>query len=271
MDLAGKYPLLTRAEETALLKRVRGKKGVCREVVDKLVLSNLRLVVRISNEFHCASLSQNDIILEGVIGLQQAIERFKPGKGAKLSTYASWWIKQRMRRYIYEHGRTVRVPVHACEKITAFNRVKGRLLEELHREPTLEEICEATGVSERQIEKLIRMDSTCVTLDAPLGDDGDSATLGDMIPDESVRGADVNAEESSDFQLVKEVLAEYPRREREIVSLRLGLDGGKPMTLERIGKRFKITRERIRQIQHNVLRQVREAINRREKYSGMGL
>lgn len=271
IDLAGKYPLLSREEETALLRNIRTKGGaVCREVVDKLILSNLRLVVTISKDFRHSTLPQNDIILEGVIGLQKAVERFIPAKGSKLSTYASWWIKQYMRRYIYEHGRTVRIPVHACEKIIAYNRVKSRLTEELHRAPTVYEIVDATGVSEKQIERLVRMDASCVTLDAPLGEDADSMTLGDIIPDERSGGADTDAEFRSDIALIKEILASYPKREREIVSLRLGLDGGKPMTLERLGLRFKITRERIRQIQRNVLTSVRNSIDRQDGIAGGG-
>lgn len=271
MNMAGKYPLLSRKEETALLGKVVGRKRGWKAAAETLLLSNLRLVVKIARDFSYSSIPIEDLVSEGVIGLQGSIDRFQMGRNAKLSTYASWWIKQRMRRYIADHGREVRLPVHANEKLFKFNRVRAQIAEELGREPTVEEISEATGMEVKAIEKLYKYDSVFLPIDAPIGFDGSDATFGDILADENASMADRKAELNTDYQIATDILGKYPKREQSIIVRRLGLDGGKPETLEALGRRFSVSRERIRQIQQNVISEIRDAIERKDRIAGMGI
>jgi RNA polymerase primary sigma factor len=271
MALAGRYPLLTLAEETALLKKVAERKRGWVFASERLVLCNLRLVVKIARDFSYSTIPLQDLTSEGVIGLQLAIERFKPGKGAKLSTYAGFWIRQRIRRFIADFGREIRIPVHANERLFKFRKIRSQIVEELGREPTDEELSEVTGMSLDRIEKLSRSDATFVSIDAPASAEAVDGTLGDIIADENASMADRDAELHADFKIANDILSTYSKRERDIIVRRLGLHGGRAETLEELGRRFNVSRERIRQIQRDVTNAIRDAIERKDRLAGMGL
>jgi RNA polymerase primary sigma factor len=257
----GEYPLITVEEEVVLAGRI--KKGD-QEARHKMVRSNLRLVVKIARDYSNFGLPLLDLISEGNIGLMKAVERFDPQKGGKLSTYAAWWIKQSIKRALANQSKTIRLPVHLVDKIAKLRRVSAQLTEELGREPTDQELAEEVGMAEAKVAALKSAAIRPTSLDQPISDD-DSTALGDIIGDdqafdpyEILRDKDLRDE-------VGDLLDVLDDRERKIINCRFGLDGQKTKTLEEVGVKFGVTRERIRQLQNIALRKLRRALSKKER------
>jgi RNA polymerase primary sigma factor len=254
-------PLLTPEEEIKLAAQIKRGNKKARE---KMIRANLRLVVKIANDFSSYGLPLLDLISEGNIGLMKAVERFDPKKGGKLSTYASWWIKQSIKRALANQGKTIRLPVHLVDKISKIRRVSQQMTEELGHEPTDLEIAEEIGLTESKVAHLRSVSARPASLDAKLGPDEDTS-FGDLVGDER---AEDPFEALRDRDLREEVVAlleQLDGRERQIISFRFGLDGGRERTLEEVGKKFGVTRERIRQLQNIALQKMRKALNKREE------
>jgi RNA polymerase primary sigma factor len=249
-------PLLTSREETELSKRV--KKGD-REARSHMIKANLRLVVKIARDYENHGLPLLDLINEGNLGLMKAVDRFDPKKGAKLSTYAALWIKQSIRRALSNHSRTVRLPVHVADQISRLNRAGFKLTETLGREPSDDELAAQLRVAPAKAARLRELGRRATSLDAPIGDEADSR-FGDVIEDETVATPLEALQSKSAREEVTELVKNLPAREAEILVLRYGLDGRKPQTLEEVGRKFKVTRERIRQLQEMALEKLRRRL-----------
>lgn len=249
----GKISLLTPEEEVELAKRVEEGDE---EAKKKLIEANLRLVVSIAKKYIGRGLSFLDLIQEGNLGLIRAVEKFDYRKGFKFSTYATWWIRQAITRAIADQARTIRIPVHMVETINKLIRVSRQLVQQLGREPTIEEIAQALGLPPEKVEDIQRIAQEPVSLETPIGEEEDSQ-LGDFLEDkESPNPEDATAGQLLREQL-EEMLGELTEREREVLRLRFGLEDGHAHTLEEVGKRFNVTRERIRQIEAKALRKLR--------------
>ena len=253
----GQTPLLTPKEEIDLAARI--KKGD-KKARDLMIRANLRLVVKIAHDYARYGLPLLDLISEGNIGLMKAVERFDPKKGGKLSTYAAWWIKQGIKRALANQSKTIRLPAHLVDKIGRMRRTEHRLAEELGRDPTVDELASELQVSPAVVEHWQTVSLKPASLDAPLGDD-DSAQFGDVVADDR---ATLPYDQINDSQLKTEVeglLDHLDHREREILRYRYGLQGAVEETLEDVGKRFGITRERVRQIQNAAVTKLREMMD----------
>ena len=249
----GKVPLLTAEEEIELAKRMEEGDE---EAKHRLSEANLRLVVSIAKRYVGRGMLFLDLIQEGNLGLIKAVDKFDYRKGYKFSTYATWWIRQAITRAIADQARTIRIPVHMVETINKLIRVSRQLLQEYGREPLPEEIAEEMGISEEKVREIIKIAQEPVSLETPIGEEEDSH-LGDFLPDdEAPAPADAAA-----FTLLKEqlmsVLSTLTPREEMVLKLRFGLEDGRQRTLEEVGKEFKVTRERIRQIEAKALRKLR--------------
>ncbi len=249
----GKVPLLTAEEEIDIAKRMEeGDEGA----KAKLTEANLRLVVSIAKRYVGRGMLFLDLIQEGNLGLIKAVDKFDYRKGYKFSTYATWWIRQAITRAIADQARTIRIPVHMVETINKLIRVSRQLLQEYGREPTPDEIAYVMNISESKVREIIKIAQEPVSLETPIGEEEDSH-LGDFIPDED---APAPADAAS-FTLMKEqlmdVLDSLTPREEKVLRLRFGLDDGHQRTLEEVGRVFKVTRERIRQIEAKALRKLR--------------
>jgi len=264
----GQYPLLTAEEEIELAKgyeRDRKERGETTKsrYKDKLIESNLRLVVSIAKKYIGRGLSLLDLIQEGNQGLIRAVEKYDWRRGFKFSTYATWWIRQAITRAIADQARTIRIPVHMVETINKLYRISQRLMQDLGREPTPEEIGEELGISADRVREIFKISQEVTSLDTKVGEDEDS-TLGDFVADET-RPSPVDA---ASKQLLKdhldEVLHTLTEREAKVLTLRFGLDGGQPKTLEEVGKVFGVTRERIRQIEAKALRKLKHPSRRKK-------
>ena len=261
----GQIPLLTPEQETELAAKIQKGDPAARE---RMILSNLRLVVTIAHDYVDLGLSLLDLISEGNIGLTKAVERFDPTKGAKLSTYAAWWIKQSIKRALANQSKTIRLPVHLVDKIAKVRRVSLQMSDELGREPTDEELSEEIGIASGKVSKLKSLGIRPVSLDAAIGDE-DSTEFSEMIGDED---AETPFESLRDKNLLRQMdglLDVLDQREKRIISQRFGLGGGKPKTLEDIGKNFGVTRERIRQLQNIALAKLRRALSKKEDPGGL--
>ena len=256
----GRIPLLTPQQEIELAAKIKKGDPAARE---RMINSNLRLVVTIARDYIDLGLPLLDLISEGNIGLTKAVERFDPAKGAKLSTYAMWWIKQSIKRGLADQSKMIRLPVHLVDKVAKVRRVSLQMSDELGREPTDGELGEELGIAAEKVARLRSLAIRPASLDAPIVDD-DSTEFGESVGDEN---AQTPFEWLCDKNLRGEVdglIALLDSREKEIISQRFGLDGGKPKTLEDVGKDFGVTRERIRQLQNIALAKLRRALSKKE-------
>jgi len=249
----GRVPLLTPEEEINLAQRMEQGDE---EAKRRLAEANLRLVVSIAKRYVGRGMLFLDLIQEGNLGLIKAVEKFDFRKGFKFSTYATWWIRQAITRAIADQARTIRIPVHMVETINKLIRVSRQLLQELGRDPVPEEIAREMGITEDKVREILKIAQEPVSLETPIGEEEDSH-LGDFIEDHDARAP---AEEAS-FTLLREqldeVLETLTDREQKVLRLRFGLDDGRARTLEEVGQKFGVTRERIRQIEAKTLRKLR--------------
>ena len=256
-----KTDLLTPAEEVELAAKI--KKGD-KKARTHMIRANLRLVVKIAQDYSGYGLPLADLISEGNIGLMKAVERFDPNKGGKLSTYGSWWIKQSIKRALANQSKTIRLPVHMVDKIARMRRISGMLAESIGRDPTEDELAEELGIPRRKLALLKRASKRPASLNAPVYED-DSGEYSDMIGDERA----VDPFEALDTKTMRGELSELleilDEREHRIIDARFGLNGKKPMTLEEVGVEFSVTRERIRQLQNIALVKMRKALHRKEE------
>ncbi len=257
-------PLLTMAQEVDLAKHI--KRGD-RKAREQMIKANLRLVVKIARDYENYGMPLLDLINEGNIGLMKAVERFDPAKGAKFSTYGAWWIKQSIKRALANQSKTIRLPVHVVDKVAHIRRASMRLQEVFGREPTDEEIAEELGISTRRVSQYRAAAVTPTSLDASLGDE-DSNRIADVVEDERAETPYQELEEKTNTNLVREMLGKLDPREATILQLRFNLNGEREETLEEIGKKFGVTRERIRQIQEMALSKLRKMIERLEVPEG---
>jgi RNA polymerase primary sigma factor len=257
----GKTALLTPAEEVALAKRIRRGDKSAR---DHMISANLRLVVKIAMDYKDFGLPLLDLISEGNIGLIKAVERFDPRKGGKLSTYAAWWIKQSIKRALANQSKTIRLPVHLVDKIAKMRRTAMALTEELGREPSDEELAMELQIPTSKVAHLKSVSVRPTSLDAPIGEEGDSATFGEIVGDENAISPFDSLKERSRNADLRTMISSLEPREAEIIKYRFGLDGYDELTLEEVGRKFKVTRERIRQLQNIALSKMRKAIARNE-------
>jgi RNA polymerase primary sigma factor len=262
----GKTPLLTREEENKLAAQVQRGSKRARE---QMIKANLRLVVKISHDYANFGMPLLDLINEGNIGLMKAVERFNPRKGAKLSTYAALWIKQSIRRALSNQSKTIRLPVHIVDKVHKMNRDVQKLTERLGREPNDAELAKSLDISTAKVATLRKLGVSPISLDAPIGDEDDSR-FGDIVQDEGAMTPYELLRMKTMRQEIREHVKYLVPREAEILTLRFGLDGQSPRTLEQVGKRFKVTRERVRQIQEIALRKLRRRVEASESTNTVG-
>jgi RNA polymerase primary sigma factor len=248
----GRVPLLTADLEIALAKRIeRGDM----EAKQHMVEANLRLVVSIAKGYLGRGLTFLDLIQEGSLGLIRAVEKFDHRRGYKFSTYATWWIRQAVTRAIADKGRTIRIPVHMVERLNKVVQVERQLVQSLGREPTPEEIAKNLDCTPREVRDILRMSQQPISLERPVGEE-DESELGDFVEDENAVSPFELASENLRRENVRRALAALPQREREVIEMRFGLTGGRPRTLEEVGRAFNVTRERIRQIENHTLKKL---------------
>jgi RNA polymerase primary sigma factor len=256
----GQVPLLTPAQEIELAARI--KKGD-REARAHMIKANLRLVVKIAQDYAHYGLPLLDLISEGNIGLMKAVERFDPNKGGKLSTYGAWWIKQSIKRALANQAKIIRLPVHLVDKLNRIKRVSLKLADQLGREPTDQELADAVKMPRAKVAHLLNVSTRPASLDAPIGDD-DMTEFSEIVGDDSALTPYELLRNKVLRDEITELLHELEEREAEILIARFGLDGSKPKTLEDIGRKFKVTRERIRQLQNLGLRKLRRLMEKRD-------
>lgn len=253
-------PLLSIQDEIDLAARIQRGDAAARE---HMITANLRLVVKIARDYEGMGLPLLDMVNEGNMGLMRAVERFDPTKGAKLSTYAAWWIKQSIKRAVANQGKTIRLPVHLVDRVAKIRRTALKLHEELGREPTDAEVAEVLGMAAARVTELLIASCRPASLDAPVGDDEDTR-FADLVRDDNTSTAFESLDETSRHDMVLELLERLDTREISVIRERFGLNGRHERTLEQIGQRFGVTRERIRQIEAGALRKLRKLVERRE-------
>ena len=256
-------PLLTIEEENALAERI--KQGD-QEARDHMIRANLRLVVKIAGDYAGYGVSMSDLVSEGNIGLMNAVDRFDPEKGGKLSTYGAWWIKASIKRALADQSKTVRLPIHMVDKIARIRRIASSLNEVLGREPTNDELAAETGLSSHQVAMLKQAALRPTSLDAPVNA-GEATEYGEIIADEAASNPLDLLSDKNLHDQIGELLASLDERERRIIDGRFGLNGLKPRLLEDVGREFGVSRERIRQIQNSALAKMRRALMRKDKPS----
>jgi RNA polymerase primary sigma factor len=262
MNELGRYPLLTASEEVALAKRVeRGD----RAAKERMINSNLRLVVHVAKSYRGHGVPFGDLIQDGVIGLNRAVEKFDWRKGFKFSTYATWWIRQAVQRSVAGQARTIRVPTHVHERRQTLNRHARKLEAELGRKPTHEELANSTGMKLQHVEEALSVAEARASLNSPVGED--DSELGDLFADENADDPEEAAEGALRSRALREALGELPERERRILELRFGIDC-EPQSLEAIGREVKLTRERVRQLEAQALANLSASLGGFETHEG---
>ncbi|HPY83844.1 RNA polymerase sigma factor RpoD [Ruminococcus sp. XPD3002] len=249
----GNYPLLSAEEEAELAQRAADGD---REAKKRLEEANLRLVVSIAKKYVGRGMQFLDLIQEGNIGLIRAVDKFDYSKGFKLSTYATWWIRQAITRAIADHSRNIRLPVHMVETHNKIKKAANLILSQTNREPTHEEIAEMIGITPEKVREVIRFSQDTLSLETPIGEEEDSH-LGDFLPDDNAPAPEESASNTLLKEQLNEVLDTLTEREAMVLKLRFGLEDNKARTLEEVGERFDVTRERIRQIEAKALRKLR--------------
>jgi RNA polymerase primary sigma factor len=260
MREVGQVPLLSIQEEVDLAERIRAGDDAARE---HMIRANLRLVVKIAREYDGLGLPLLDLINEGNIGLMKAVEKFDPAKGAKFSTYSSWWIKQAVRRALANQSKTIRLPSHVIEKLCRIQRAAVKLQAILGRDPTNEELSEEVGYPAARIAAMRTAAIRPASLEMSLGDD-DTSRLADLVADERIEHPAKQLDDQDRTDLLRELVDRLDQRERRILRYRFGLDGGTERTLEEVGEHFGVTRERIRQLQNGALAKLRKMLEERE-------
>jgi RNA polymerase primary sigma factor len=256
----GQVRLLTPQEEIDLAARI--KKGD-KKAREQMIKANLRLVVKIARDYEGIGLPLLDLISEGNIGLMKAVERFDPAKGGKLSTYGSWWIKQSIKRALANQSKTIRLPVHLVDKISKMRRTAMKLQEILGREPSDEELADEMGISVMRVGQMRTAAIRPASLDAPIGDE-DSNNFAEVVQDENAENPYEQLEEKTVTNMLQDMVDTLDPREATILRARFGLDGGSERTLEEVGEKFGVTRERVRQIQNIALKRLRKMIEKIE-------
>jgi len=257
----GPVKLLTPKEEIQLARRIKRGDGAAREL---MINSNLKLVVKIARDYEGMGVPLLDLINEGNIGLMKGVERFQPGKGAKLSTYASWWIKQGIKRALADQGKTIRLPVHVVDRLAHLRKAEVRLRETFGREATDEELAQEVELDARRVRQYRDASRAPVSLDAPLGDDA-SNSVSEVVADPNAALPFAQLVLNADTELMREVMRTLSERESAILGLRFGLNDGRERTLDEIGQQFGVTRERIRQIQELALTKLRREMEARDR------
>lgn len=257
----GKVDLLTVQEEIDLAALIKQGDEEARELMIK---ANLRLVVKIAHDYDGLGLPLLDLINEGNLGLMKAVERFDPAKGAKLSTYGSWWIKQSIKRALANQSKTIRLPVHMVDKVSKMRRLAMKLHEVLGREPTDEELGEEMDISPVKVAQMRAAAINPASLDAPIGDSADSSNFSEVVEDEKAESPYAQLEDKTVKSMLEEMLKTLNDREATILRYRFGLDGEDEKTLEEVGVKFGVTRERVRQIQNIALHKLRRMIEKLE-------
>jgi RNA polymerase primary sigma factor len=256
MHRAGRYPLLTASEEVALAKRIERGDAAAKE---RMINSNLRLVISIAKRYQGGDLPLLDLVQEGVIGLNRAAEKFDWRRGYKFSTYATWWIRQACQRALSGQSATIRIPTHVNERLAKIRRAGRKLETELGREPTREELAKASGLPLRHVEDALDAAIAPVSLNQPVGSE-DEGELGDLFGDENAGDPAEEATASVRRQEVRRALASLPERERRVIELRFGFDG-EPASLEAIGRELGVSRERVRQLEEQAFARVADELD----------
>src|ERR1700730_2697613 len=256
----GRFARLTPQQEIDLARKIKKGDAAARE---QMISSNLRLVVTIARDYINLGMPLLDLISEGNVGLTKAVERFDPAKGAKLSTYAMWWIKQSIKRALANQSKTIRLPVHLVDKVAKVRRITVQMSEELGREPTDDELGEELGIEGEKVARLKRLGIRPASLEGPIGND-DATQFGELIADEEVQTPFEMLRDKNLLNEMDGLLDVLDTREKKIIAQRFGLDGEEPKILEEIGKSLGVTRERIRQLQNTALTKLRRALSKRE-------
>lgn len=254
-----KIPLLTPDDEISLSKTIGLGGEDARHARERMIRSNLRLVISIAKRYTNIGLSFSDLVEEGNIGLMRAVDKFNYKKGYRFSTYASWWIKQAIMRALSNQGKTIRVPVYMFDTLSKFRKIRDSLVQQLSRIPTTKEISDAMAIPEEKVKELERIASQPGSLHAPVSLDG-SAEMIDLIEDGSITSPVENIEGFFEGERIEQLLNYVDERERQILILRFGLKGGEPHTLEDTAKQFSVTRERIRQIEMAAIKKIRDIL-----------